>query len=244
VQQAEEALARVPDPEAEIQRLRRQVRAMGAINPNAVEEYERQSERSKFLTAQKQDLETAREQILGAIEEIDLASKGIFQKAFIEIDAAFDEMFRRLFGGGSTELRLTDPNDILETGIEVMVQPPGKRRQNLLLLSGGERALTAAAMLLALLKIRPSPFCVLDEVDAPLDETNVGRFGAVLREFARQTQFIMVTHNRGSMEAADTLYGVTMQEKGVSRVLSCTLDDDLAQEAAAPSPRERAASRG
>src|SRR5919204_1326888 len=137
-------------------------------------------------------------------------------------------MFRKLFGGGSTELRLTDPHDVLETGIEVMVQPPGKRRQNLLLLSGGERALTAAAMLFALLKIRPSPFCVLDEVDAALDEANVGRFSATLRDFSAKTQFIVVTHNRGTMEAADTLYGVTMQEKGVSRVLSCTLDDDLA----------------
>src|SRR5207248_3864416 len=115
-----------------------------------------------------------------------------------------DEMFQRLFGGGRTELVLTDPSDVLETGIEIIVQPPGKKLQNLLLLSGGERALTASAMLFALLKVRPSPFCVLDEVDAPLDEANVGRFSEVLREFAERSQFIVVTHNRGTMEAADT----------------------------------------
>ena len=125
-------------------------------------------------------------------------------------------MFRRLFGGGHTELVLTDPSDVLETGIEIIVQPPGKKLQNLLLLSGGERALTAIAMLFALLKVRPSPFCVLDEVDAPLDEANVGRFSEVLREFAERSQFVVVTHNRGTMEAADTLYGVTMEEPGVS----------------------------
>src|SRR5262249_37911863 len=136
-------------------------------------------------------------------------------------------MFRRLVGGGRTELVMTDPSDVLETGIEIIVQPPGKKQQNLLLLSGGERALTAGAMLFALLKVRPSPFCVMDEVDAPLDESNVGRFTAILREFSARTQFIVVTHNRGTMEAADTLYGVTMQERGVSKVLSCTLGDPL-----------------
>jgi chromosome segregation protein len=120
---------------------------------------------------------------------------------------------------------LTDPSDVLETGIEIIVQPPGKKLQNLLLLSGGERALTASAMLFALLKVRPSPFCVLDEVDAPLDEANVGRFSDVLREFAERSQFVVVTHNRGTMEAADTLYGVTMDEPGISRLVSVRLDD-------------------
>jgi chromosome segregation protein len=231
-QAADQVLSRVPDPEGEIQRLRRQIRNLGPINADAVEEFARQSERRRFLDEQKNDLESAQEQILSAIGEIDAASKETFQNAFEQIGAAFDEMFGKLFGGGCTELRLTDPDDILETGIEIMVQPPGKRRQNLLLLSGGERALTAAAMLFALLKVRPSPFCVLDEVDAPLDEANVARFGEVLREFSARSQFIIVTHNRGSMEAADTLYGITMQEKGLSRVLSCTLTDDLAQFAA------------
>jgi chromosome segregation protein len=238
---AEEALARVPDPEAEVRRLRRQLRNLGAIRPDAVAEHARQSERYAFLTAQRQDLEAAREQVLAAIQEIDAASKETFQKAFVEIGAAFQEMFQQLFGGGHAELRLTDPDDVLETGIEVLVQPPGKRRQNLLLLSGGERALTATAMLFALLKIRPSPFVVMDEVDAPLDEANVARFGETLRAFAAKTQFIVVTHNRGTMEAVDTLYGVTMQERGVSRVLSCTLTDDLVRESEGrPVERERA----
>jgi chromosome segregation protein len=224
---AEQALASSSDPEGELARLRRQIRALGAINPEAPEQYAAAQERYQFLTVQRADLESAREQLEGAILEIDAASRETFLKAFREIAAAFDEMFRKLFGGGATDLRLTDPDDVLETGIDIIVQPPGKKQQNLLLLSGGERALTAAAMLFALLKIRPSPFCVLDEVDAPLDESNVGRFSDTLREFAERTQFVVVTHNRGTMEAADTLYGVTMEERGVSKILSCALTDPI-----------------
>jgi chromosome segregation protein len=224
---AEETLSGCSDPEGEINRLRRQIRALGAVNPDAVEQFAQARERYEFLTSQRADLEGAREQLEGAIQEIDAASRETFLAAFKEIAAAFDEMFKKLFGGGMTELRLTDPQDVLETGIDIIVQPPGKKQQNLLLLSGGERALTAAAMLFALLKVRPSPFCVMDEVDAPLDETNVGRFTHILREFSQRTQFIIVTHNRGTMEAANTLYGVTMQERGVSKVLSCSLDDPV-----------------
>jgi chromosome segregation protein len=224
---AQTVLAASPDAEAEIARLRRQIRALGAVNPDAVEQYAQSSERFEFLTAQRADLESARTQLETAIAEIDGASRETFLKAFREIAVAFDVMFKKLFGGGNTDLRLTDPNDVLETGIDIIVQPPGKKQQNLLLLSGGERALTAAAMLFALLTVRPSPFCVLDEVDAPLDETNVGRFTQTLREFAGKTQFILVTHNRNTMEQADMLYGVTMQERGVSKLLSCTLDDPV-----------------
>ncbi len=224
---AEAVLSACVDPEAEIGRLRRAIRALGAINPDAVEQLAQASERFEFLTAQRDDLERAREQLLQVIHEVDAASRETFMRAFEEIAAAFDFMFKKLFGGGQTELRLTDPSDVLETGIDIIVQPPGKKQQNLLLLSGGERALTATAMLFALLKVRPSPFCVLDEVDAPLDEHNVGRFREVLQEFAQQTQFIVVTHNRGTMEGANTLYGVTMQERGVSKVLSCALDDPI-----------------
>jgi chromosome segregation protein len=195
------------------------------VNPEAIEEYDRLSERYSFLSGQRDDLEAAQDQIGEAIREIDATTRETFMRAFKEIGAAFDAMFQRLFGGGRTELVLTDPSDVLETGIEIIVQPPGKKRQNLLLLSGGERALTASAMLFALLKVRPSPFCVLDEVDAPLDEANVGRFGEVLREFAERSQFIVVTHNRGTMEAADTLYGVTMEEPGISKLVSVRLDD-------------------
>lgn len=224
---ADAVLSGCSDAEAEIARLRRQIRALGAVNPEAVEQYAQSSERFEFLTAQRADLEGARTQLETAIAEIDDASRETFLKAFREIAAAFDTMFKKLFGGGATELRLTDPRDVLETGIDIIVQPPGKKQQNLLLLSGGERALTAAAMLFALLSVRPSPFCVLDEVDAPLDETNVGRFTQTLREFAGKTQFIVVTHNRNTMEQADTLYGITMQERGVSKLLSCTLDDPV-----------------
>jgi chromosome segregation protein len=226
-QEAELTLSSYSDPEGELGRLRRQIRSLGAINPDAPEQYAEAKERYDFLTSQRADLEAAREQLVEAIREIDLASRETFLRAFNEIASAFDEMFKKLFGGGTTELRLTDPEDILETGIDIIVQPPGKRQQNLLLLSGGERALTAAAMLFALLKVRPSPFCVMDEVDAPLDESNVGRFADTLREFSHHTQFIVVTHNRGTMERADTLYGVTMEERGVSKVLSCTLGDPV-----------------
>jgi chromosome segregation protein len=226
-EEAELTLSSYSDPEGEIGRLRRQIRSLGSINPDAPEQYEEAKERFDFLSAQRADLDAAREQLEEAIREIDLASRETFLKAFREIAAAFDEMFKKLFGGGSTELKLTDPEDVLETGIDIIVQPPGKRQQNLLLLSGGERALTAAAMLFALLKVRPSPFCVMDEVDAPLDESNVGRFADALRDFAANTQFIVVTHNRGTMERADTLYGVTMEERGVSKVLSCSLGDPV-----------------
>jgi chromosome segregation protein len=227
---AESVLTSYSDPDSEIARLRRQIRALGPVNLDAVEQFAATEERHAFLTRQRADLEAAREQLEGAIREIDAASRETFMRAFREIAAAFDEMFKKLFGGGATELRLTDPEDLLETGIDVIVQPPGKKQQNLLLLSGGERALTASAMLFALLKVKPSPFCVMDEVDAPLDETNVGRFTAALRDFSERTQFILVTHNRGTMEDADTLYGVTMEERGVSKILSCTLSDSLVVE--------------
>jgi len=231
--EAEAALGAHSDAEGEIARLRRQIRALGAINPDAPEQYAEARERYDFLSTQKADLESAREQLEEAIREIDVASRDTFLAAFREIAAAFDDTFKQLFGGGTTELRLTDPQDVLETGIDIIVQPPGKKQQNLLLLSGGERALTAAAMLFALLRVRPSPFCVLDEVDAPLDEHNVGRFSRMLRDFAGKTQFIVVTHNRGTMEEADTLYGVTMEERGVSKVLSCTLADPVVAQVAA-----------
>jgi chromosome segregation ATPase len=231
--EADLVLSSYGDPEAEINRLRRQIRALGAVNPDAVEQYAAAQERYDFLTSQRADLESARQKLEVAIQEIDQASRETFIEAFRRIAEAFDRMFQKLFGGGTTELKLTDPHDVLETGIEVIVQPPGKKQQNLLLLSGGERALTAMALLFALLEIRPSPFCVLDEVDAPLDDNNVGRFVEVLRDFTGTTQFIVVTHNRGTMEGADTLYGVTMQERGVSKVLSCSLADPIVEQVGA-----------
>ncbi len=229
---AEATLAGLGDPETEIARLRRQLRSLGVVNLEAEEQYQTTRERWDFLSAQNTDLETARIQLEEVIRELDALSRDNFLTAFHRIAAAFDEMFKKLFGGGTTELVLTDPHDVLNTGIDIFVEPPGKRRQNLLLLSGGERAMTASALLFALMHVRPSPFCVLDEVDAPLDEANVGRFCDVLRDFSGKTQFIMVTHNRASMERADILYGVTMEERGVSKVLSCLLTDPVVSQVA------------
>jgi len=210
----------------EVARLRREIKEMGPVNTGAVQEYERIKERWDFLVAQRTDLESAGEQIGSAIGEIDMNTHDRFMETFNTVAANFDVMFKRLFSGGRTELTLTDPSDLLETGIEVCVQPPGKKMQDLALLSGGERALTATALIFALLKAKPSPFVVMDELDAPLDETNVERFADVLQEFARDSQFIVVTHNRATMEAAANLYGVTMQEPGISRLLSVKLSSE------------------
>lgn len=204
----------------EIARLRREIKALGSVNTGAIEEHERLSERWRFLGEQQADLEAARAAITGAIAEIDEATRGVFQETFEAVSAAFSRLFARFFGGGATELALTSPDDVLETGIEILAQPPGKRRQSLSLLSGGERALTAAALVFAFLEVKPAPFCVLDEVDAPLDGANVEKFAEVLRDFGQQMQLIVITHNTTTSEAAAVLFGVTMQEPGVSRGLS------------------------
>jgi chromosome segregation protein len=209
----------------EVMRLRREIKSMGEVNTGAVQEYQRLTERFEFLSSQRLDLQEARGKIMDAIREIDESTRGVFMDTFKAVGAAFETMFGRLFGGGSTELVLTDPNDVLETGIDVIVELPGKKRQNLLLLSGGERALTASALMFALMMVRPSPFCLLDEVDAPLDEANVEKFADVVREFAETSQMIVITHNRATMEAADILYGVTMQEPGISKLVSVKLSD-------------------
>jgi len=210
---------------AEVMRLRREIKSMGEVNTGAVQEYSRLKERLEFLSGQRQDLLEARRKLVDAIREIDESTKGIFLKTFGAVGEAFDRMFKRLFDGGSTQLVLTEPENVLESGIDVIVEMPGKKRQDLMLLSGGERALVAAALLFALLSVRPSPFCVLDEVDASLDEVNVGKFAEIVKEFAEKSQMIVITHNRATMEAADVLYGVTMQETGVSRVVSVRLSD-------------------
>ncbi len=211
----------------EIGRLRREIKALGPVNPAAVEEYDRVSERFHFLGGQKTDLEEARTRLLDAIHEIDASTKGVFLDTYAKVGESFGRHFTRLFGGGTTELVLTDPEDVLETGIDIVAQPPGKRRQNLALLSGGERALTATALLFAFLEVRPAPFCVLDEVDAPLDGANVEKFADIVRDFGRRSQFILITHNATTMEAAPLWYGVTMQEPGVSRGLSMRVPDPV-----------------
>ena len=208
------------DVAQEIARLRREIRALGTVNLGAIEEYERVSERFRFLTEQKADLESAKDKLFATITEIDDSTRGVFAETFDKVNVAFQKFFTRLFGGGSTDLVMTDPSDVLETGIDILAQPPGKKRQNLSLLSGGERALTATALLFAFLEVRPAPFCVLDEVDAPLDGANVEKFADLVAEFGQQSQFILITHNATTMEAAPLWYGVTMQEPGVSRGIS------------------------
>lgn len=198
---------------------------LGTVNLGAIDEYERVSERYGFLLEQKEDLEHAKDTLFQVIDEMDLEMKRRFQQTFEGIRFHFETVFRELFGGGRADLRLTDPDDLLNTGVDIVAQPPGKKLQNLGLLSGGERALTAIALLFSILKIRPVPFCILDEVEAALDEANVYRFSQYLKRYSRESQFIVITHRKGTMEEADVLYGVTMQESGVSKLVSVRLDE-------------------
>ena len=222
----EEALAREDPPEVdrstaqEIARLRRELRQMGQVNTGAVDEYDRLTERLAFLNDQRDDIERARRSLLGTIAEIDESTRGVFLETFEAVSAQFAGIFNRLFGGGTTRLLLTDPDDVLETGIEIIAQPPGKKPQHLSLLSGGERALTAIALLFAFIAVRPSPFVLLDEVDAPLDGPNVEKFVSLVRDFSERTQFLLITHNPTTMEAAPRWYGVTMRDPGVSTVVA------------------------
>jgi chromosome segregation protein len=218
---------------ARLRELQAAVEEMGPVNLGAIEEYARIHERLTFLTAQRTDLEEGRARLVQVIAEIDATCKEKFLDAFEMIKREFQDLFVKLFGGGNTELSLTDPSDVLESGIEIHVTIPGKRNQHLLQLSGGERALTALALLFAMLRVKPSPFVVLDEIDAPLDEANVGRYCDVLREFTADTQFLIITHNKGTMEAADVLYGVTMEKAGVSKIVSVRLSEAQAEPVAA-----------
>lgn len=206
-------------------RLKRDITALGEVNIGAIEEYDRLKERYEFLTHQIEDLKTARVSLYQVIHEMDQEMKKRFIESFEQISHQFRIVFTQLFGGGRADLILTDPEQLLDTGIEIVAQPPGKKLQNLALLSGGERALTAIALLFAILRVRPVPFCVLDEVEAALDEANVYRFASYLKEFSVQTQFIVITHRKGTMEGADVLYGVTMEGSGVSKLVSVKLDD-------------------
>lgn len=198
---------------------------LGSVNLGAIEEYERVSERYDFLLEQKTDLQEAKDTLFEVIDEMDVEMKKRFQQTFMGIRSHFEPVFRALFGGGRADLRLTEPEDLLNTGVEIVAQPPGKKLQNLGLLSGGERALTAIALLFSILKVRPVPFCILDEVEAALDEANVFRFSQYLKRYSSETQFIVITHRKGTMEEADVLYGVTMQESGVSKLVSVRLED-------------------
>ena len=223
------------DPDVLKERLRTldaAIRALGAVNPNAVEEYAEKKARYEEEGKQIADLRAAKQDIEQIIQKIDQDMTRTFREAFRQIQEYFNDIFVRLFGGGIAELRLTDKDDILSSGVEILVTLPDKKRQNLSALSGGERALTVIALLFSFLQYRPSPFSILDEIDAPLDEANVSRFGEFLQEFAKHTQFIVVTHRKGTMRAADTMYGVTVEDAGVSKVLSIRLKDYEAEQPA------------
>jgi chromosome segregation protein len=199
---------------------------MDQVNLGAMEEYQRLLERLEFMRAQILDLTEAKKELRHVIQEMDQLVAKRFKETFEQVNESFSQMFVTLFEGGRGRLSLTQPDNLLETGVEIMAQPPGKKHELLTLLSGGEKALTAIALLLAMLKIRPSPFCVLDEIESSLDEANVVRFGKVIRQFVAQCQFIAITHRKGTMEIGDVLYGVTVEEStGVSKLISVRMED-------------------
>ncbi|MGB1274624.1 MAG: hypothetical protein ACPG77_02650, partial [Nannocystaceae bacterium] len=203
--------------------LKRILGRMGEVNLTAIQEFEEVNGRYEYLTNQRTDLEDAIAQLQEAIDTINSTTRERFQETFEHVNGLFQQLFPRLFNGGKAYLKLTDPTDMLATGVEIIAQPPGKQVRSLELLSGGEKALTATSLIFALFLYRPSPFCLLDEVDAPLDEANVGRFCGMVKEMAQTTQFIIITHNKRTMEIADRLYGVTMQERGVSKLVSVNM---------------------
>ncbi len=210
--------------EQELQRMKAHIRRLGPINPEAQREYEEAHERFEFLTQQAGDLEQAIEQLQQVIVELDQLMETSFRDTFDQIAEEFKGTFQQLFGGGSAKLILTDPDNMSTTGVEVIARPPGKKQQGLALLSGGERSLTAAALMFAILKVKPPPFCILDETDAALDEANVGRFRDTLESLSAHTQFVIITHNRGTIEAADTIYGISMGSDSASRAISLELE--------------------
>ena len=209
---------------ARLEELRARVESFGAVNMMALEELAENEERLTFLTAQRQDITDAVASTEEALREIKRRSRERFRHAFEEVNRNFGQFFVELFGGGRGEMSMIDADDVLESGIDIVAQPPGKRLQNVLLLSGGEKAMAALALVLAVFKYRPSPFCLLDEVDAPLDEANVGRFASKIISMSADTQFLVITHNKRTMESARALYGVTMEEAGISRLVSVRFD--------------------
>jgi chromosome segregation protein len=203
--------------------VRRKIQSLGEVNLGAIEEHEELSERARFLTEQKDDLDRTLDSLRDAISRINRTSRRRFRETFEAVSKRFSENFPRLFEGGRASLSLTETDDVLEAGIEIMAMPPGKRLQNVNLLSGGEKTLTAIALLVSVFQVRPSPFFLLDEVDAALDDANVGRFNDLVREMAESSQFVVITHNKRTIEVADVLYGVTMERKGISKLVSVAL---------------------
>ena len=218
----------LPAMKREISGLKDEIRKLGNVNVNAIEDYKNLMERYTFMKTQHDDLVEAEKTLEGIIEELDTAMRKQFTEKFAEISREFDKVFKELFGGGKGTLELMEDEDILEAGIRIIAQPPGKKLQNMMQLSGGEKALSAISLLFAIQNLKPSPFCLLDEIEAALDDSNVGRFAKYLHKLTKNTQFIVITHRRGTMEQVDRLYGITMQEKGVSTLVSVNLiDKDL-----------------
>lgn len=210
----------------QISEIKDEIRKLGDVNVNAIEDYRNLSERYVFMKTQHDDMVEAEKTLLGIIDELDTGMRRQFMEKFAQIQKEFDGVFKELFGGGKGTLELVEDEDILECGIRIIAQPPGKKLQNMMQLSGGEKSLTAISLLFAIQNLKPSPFCLLDEIEAALDDSNVGRFAKYLHKLTQHTQFIVITHRRGTMAAADRLYGITMQEKGVSTLVSVNLIED------------------
>ncbi len=220
-----EEMTDLPAMKREIGNLKDAIRKLGDVNVNAIEDYRNLMERYTFLKTQHDDLVEAEKTLLGIIEELDVSMRKQFNEKFAQINREFDKVFKELFGGGKGSLELIEDEDVLEAGILVIAQPPGKKLVNMMQMSGGEKALTAICLLFAIQNLKPSPFCLLDEIEAALDENNVTRFAKYLHKLTKNTQFIVITHRRGTMEKADRLYGITMQEKGISTLVSVNLID-------------------
>ena len=224
----DETLTNAADMKRQIAERKNAIRGLGNVNVNAIEDYKEISERYEFMKTQHDDLVAAQDALYKIIEELDIGMRKQFTEKFALIRAEFDKVFRELFGGGHGSLELIEDEDILEAGIQIISQPPGKKLQNMMQMSGGEKALTAIALLFAIQNLKPSPFCLLDEIEAALDDSNVDRYAKYLHKLTKHTQFIVITHRRGTMLAADRLYGITMQEKGVSTLVSVNLiENDL-----------------
>jgi chromosome segregation protein len=210
--------------EEKLEKIQRRIERLGPINLAAIDEFKEQSERKEYLDSQLTDLNTALDTLENAIRKIDRETRTRFRETFANIDAGFKRLFPKLFGGGHAYMELTG-DDLLSAGVTVMARPPGKRNSTIHLLSGGEKALTAVALVFAIFELNPAPFCMLDEVDAPLDDANVARFCEIVREMSEKVQFVFITHNKVTMEMSRQLSGVTMQEPGVSRLVSVDLDE-------------------
>ena len=218
------AFESLPELNRRVNEVRGKIRALGNVNVNAIEEFDQVNRRYQALKAQVEDVEKSRAELIRMVQQLSGEMKKLFTASFAQINENFGRIFNELFGGGTASLELTDQEDVLESGIEIHVAPPGKVIKNLSALSGGEQSLVAICIYFAILAVNPAPFCILDEIEAALDDVNVVRYAQYLRRITENTQFIVITHRRGTMEAADVLYGVTMQEDGVSKLLKLDLD--------------------